>query len=62
MAEVMISILDGSTFVTSSRTGDIDAAPDQPHGLFYKDTRHLSRWTLRVDGHRPDVLTADSGE
>jgi len=62
MAEPMISILDGSTFVTSSRTGDIDAAPDQPQGLFYEDTRHLSRWTLRVDGRAPDVLTADSVE
>ncbi|MDC3957040.1 amylo-alpha-1,6-glucosidase [Polyangium jinanense] len=57
-----MSILDGSTFVTSSRTGDIDATPDQPHGLFYKDTRHLSRWILRVDGKPPDVLTADSVE
>ncbi len=62
MAELMISILDGSTFVTSNRTGDIDATPDQPHGLFYKDTRHLSRWTLRVDGQCPVVLTADSIE
>ncbi|MDI3287460.1 glycogen debranching N-terminal domain-containing protein [Polyangium sp. 15x6] len=62
MAEIMISILDGSTFVTSSRTGDIEATPDQPHGLFYKDTRHLSRWILRVDGKHPDVLTADSVE
>ncbi|MDI1449078.1 glycogen debranching N-terminal domain-containing protein [Polyangium sp. 6x1] len=62
MAEGMISILDGATFVTSNRTGDIDAAPDQPHGLFYKDTRHLSRWTLRVDGQCPALLTADNVE
>ena len=39
-----ISILDGSTFVVSDRRGDIDAGPDQPHGLFYKDTRFISRW------------------
>ncbi|MDI1435748.1 glycogen debranching N-terminal domain-containing protein [Polyangium sorediatum] len=62
MAEGFISILDGSTFVTSHRTGDIDAGPDQPHGLFYKDTRHLSRWTLRVNGECPGLLTADNVE
>jgi hypothetical protein len=32
MAGETIRILDGSTFVVSDRRGDIDAAPDQPHG------------------------------
>ena len=41
-----ISILDGSTFVVSDRRGDIDSGPDQPHGLFHRDTRFLSRWVL----------------
>ncbi len=54
-----ISILDGSTFVVSDRRGDIDAGPDQPHGLFYKDTRFISRWILTVDGFKPDVLSTD---
>ncbi len=54
-----ISILDGSTFVVSDRSGDIDAGPDQPHGLFYKDTRFISRWILTVDGTRPNVLSTD---
>src|SRR5919204_4343978 len=54
-----ISILDGSTFVVSDRRGDIDAGPDQPHGLFHKDTRFLSRWLLTVNGHRPNVLSTD---
>ncbi len=57
-----ISILDGSTFVVSNRAGDIDAAPDQAHGLFFKDTRHLSRWILEVDGKAPDVLSTDDIE
>ena len=43
MASDTISILDGSTFVVSNRAGDIAAGPDEPHGLFYKDTRFLSR-------------------
>lgn len=62
MPDSTISILDGSTFVTSNRAGDIDAAPDQPHGLFYKDMRHLSRWLLTVNGRPPDILTTDAVE
>src|SRR5919204_5456467 len=54
-----ISILDGSTFVVSDRRGDIDAGPDQPHGLFYLDTRFLSRWTLTLEGQPLEVLSTD---
>src|SRR6266571_4892122 len=54
-----ISILDGSTFVVSDRRGDIDAAPDQPHGLFYADTRFLSRWVLTLEGRPLEVLSTD---
>lgn len=57
-----ISILDGSTFVVSDRRGDIDADPDQPHGLFFRDTRFLSRWRLTVDGKAPDVLSTDDSD
>jgi glycogen debranching enzyme len=54
-----VSILDGATFVVSDRSGDVDAGPDQPHGLFFRDTRFLSRWILTVDGRRPNVLSTD---
>jgi glycogen debranching enzyme len=57
-----ISILDGSTFLVSSANGDIDAKPDQPQGLFFKDTRHLSKWKLTVNGTTLDVLSTDSIE
>lgn len=33
-----------------------------PDGLFHRDARHLSRWTLTVDGTAPDVLVPSSGE
>lgn len=59
MAGETISILDGSTFCVSDRRGDIDAALDQPHGLFYRDTRFLSRWRLTVDGSCPRVLSVE---
>jgi glycogen debranching enzyme len=54
-----ISILDGSTFVVSDRRGDIDAGPDQPHGLFFRDMRFLSRWILRLDERPLELLSTD---
>src|SRR5919198_2581061 len=59
MAHDEIAILDGSTFLVSDRRGDIDATPDEPHGFFYRDTRYLSRWTLRANGRPLDVLSTD---
>jgi glycogen debranching enzyme len=57
-----VSILDGSTFFVSDRRGDIDAAPDQPHGFFYRDTRHLSRWLLTLDGRPLECLSVDDAD
>jgi len=62
MSEEMISILDGSTFVVSNKNGDIEAGPNQPHGFFFKDTRHLSRWVLTLNGKRLDVLSTETVE
>jgi glycogen debranching enzyme len=62
MGNTNISILDGSTFLVSSASGDIDAGPDQPHGLFYKDMRHLSRWMLTIKGIPLEVLSTDAIE
>ena len=62
MSSDTIKTLDGSTFLVSTPNGDIDARPDQPEGLFFKDTRHLSKWTLTVNGLALDVLSTDSIE
>ena len=62
MHDTNISILDGSTFLVSSANGDVDAGPDQPHGLFYKDMRHLSKWKLTIKGIALDVLSTDALE
>lgn len=59
MSDNTISILDGSTFLVSSPNGDIDARPDQPQGLFFKDMRHLSKWKLTINGISLDVLSTD---
>ena len=62
MSDNTISTLDGSTFLVSNPNGDIDARPDQPEGLFFKDTRHLSKWMLTINGLALDVLSTDSIE
>ena len=54
-----VSILQGDTFVVSDRRGDVDASPDEPHGLFRQDTRYLSRWLLTIAGRRPRLLSTD---
>ena len=50
-----VTLVEGQTFCLSSRVGDFLA--DAPHGLFVLDTRVLSRWELRVDGHPLEPLT-----
>src|SRR3954462_13028706 len=54
-----VSVLEGNTFVVGRRNGDVDARPGEPHGLFHRDTRHLSRWLLTVDGKQLDALSTD---
>jgi len=55
-----INILDGSTFVVSDMRGDIGLRHDDMSGLFYRDTRHLSRWQIRLNGRELDVLSAET--
>ena len=47
-----INILEGSTFVTSDRLGDIDGTPATPHGF--------SRWTRASSGGSCRWATASS--
>src|SRR3569833_2399939 len=54
-----VSILNGNEFVVSSRQGDLEATPSEPHGLFLDDTRFLSRWILTDNGKRPILLSID---
>ncbi|MFI7021933.1 amylo-alpha-1,6-glucosidase [Micromonospora sp. NPDC049900] len=54
-----VRILDGSTFVVCEATGDIEATPTEPTGLFSFDTRYLSKWVLTVNGERLNSLSYD---
>jgi glycogen debranching enzyme len=55
-----ISLVEGSSFCISGRSGDM--APGSPQGLFFRDTRFLSRFELRVNGQAPEPLAASIPE
>jgi hypothetical protein len=54
-----VTILDGNTLVVSDASGDIEASPNEPSGLFAYDTRFLSTWLLTVNGERLHALSVD---
>lgn len=51
----VVTLVEGQTFCLAAPAGDV--VPDLPHGLFVLDTRVLSRWELRVNGHSLEPLT-----
>ena len=52
-----VTLVEGQTFALSGRTGDMYSGV--PHGLFLLDTRVLSRWEVRVNGHRLEPLAVE---
>lgn len=54
----VVTLVEEASFAISDRTGDI--VPGGAHGLFVLDTRILSRWELRVNGGRTELLAAVS--
>ncbi|MFY1668843.1 glycogen debranching N-terminal domain-containing protein [Plantactinospora sp. WMMB334] len=59
MEDERTTILEGLTFIVSARNGDVDPAPGEPDGLYFLDTRFLSRWVVTVDGNRLTPLSVD---
>ena len=55
-----VTLVEGSTFCISEAGGDIGQG--QPHGLFVRDTRVLSRWALTIDARTPKPLTVQQSE
>jgi glycogen debranching enzyme len=55
-----LTLIDGKTFLSTTLAGDImpPGAPDV--GLFFDDTRFLSRLELRVGGYRTVVLSSST--
>ncbi|MEJ1181781.1 MULTISPECIES: amylo-alpha-1,6-glucosidase [unclassified Pseudarthrobacter] len=55
-----LTLVEGSNFCISAANGDI--LPEYPHGVFYEDTRILSRWNLTVNGQPLEPLAAQTTE
>ncbi|MBA2607477.1 MAG: amylo-alpha-1,6-glucosidase, partial [Actinobacteria bacterium] len=51
----VMSLVEGSSFCISAGSGDIVAGA--AHGLFFRDSRLLSRFELRLNGGRPEKLS-----
>ena len=55
-----VTMVEGSSFCICSAAGDLGGA--EPHGVFFRDTRILSRWDLQIDGETPEPLAAMTPE
>ena len=53
------TIKQGDAFAVVDNYGDIRPGGGAPMGLFYRDTRHLSRLELLVNGGRPLLLSVE---
>jgi glycogen debranching enzyme len=51
-----VTMVEGASFCICATSGDLGGAG--PHGVFFRDTRILSRWDLTVDGDHPEPLAA----
>lgn len=51
-------LLDGDMFAVLDRMGDIQPLGLGQQGIFYRDTRHLSRLQMEICGHRPLLLSS----
>ncbi|MGW2281043.1 amylo-alpha-1,6-glucosidase [Streptomyces sp. NPDC001770] len=58
-----LTLVRAGTFAVLGADGGITGRRGtSPDGLFRRDARHLSRWTLTVDGTAPGVLVPVAGE
>src|SRR3954465_12093910 len=59
-ADGIVTLVEGSAFCISSRSGEID--PAHPQGLFFRDTRFLSEMRLALNGNIPEPLAATEAD
>ena len=52
----------GDMFGVFDHAGDVLAGDGAPGGLYFRDTRHLSRLDLFIEGHKPLLLSSDMRE
>jgi glycogen debranching enzyme len=54
----IVTLVEGSSFAISLPSGDM--LPGHPHGVFFRDTRFLSEFRLRVNDEWPEPLAAQT--
>src|ERR1700704_5364533 len=59
-SEGIVTLVEGSAFCISNRSGEID--PAHPQGLFFRDTRFLSQMHLLLNGATPEPLAATASD
>jgi glycogen debranching enzyme len=55
-----VTLVEGSAFAISGASGDM--SPGSAQGLFFRDTRFLSRLEMRINGTAPEYLAAVTPE
>src|SRR5882762_1677566 len=55
-----LTLIDGKTFLSTTVSGDITPSGAPDVGFFHDDTRFLSRFELKVGGHRTVVLSSST--
>ena len=53
----MLTVLEGNSFLVADDQGDVSGGSQ---GLYYNDTRYLSRWQLTLNGERPQLLSSNT--
>ena len=54
----IVTLVEGSSFAISLPSGDM--LPGHTHGVFFRDTRFLSEFRLRVNDEWPEPLAAQT--
>jgi glycogen debranching enzyme len=55
-----VTLVEGSAFLICGPNGEV--VPNSAEGLFFRDSRFLSRWQLKVNGQTPEVLAHETPE
>src|SRR5688500_15243559 len=56
----VLAIKEGETFLYSDTEGNLDDRPGYGLGLYYQDTRFLSRFRMRISGRDPILLSSSA--
>jgi glycogen debranching enzyme len=58
--QTVLSVKEGETFVCSDLAGDLSVPNTVGMGIYFRDTRFLSRFELRINGAEPILLSSSA--